>query len=313
MSLSPYRTMSGGRVYRRRRSRSPSRRSSTCQYTPPADRKTWSTGPVGTFSTTASRCPKGSVVAGDGENGERWCCALTQSVRRKYADTLVTRGMTPTEAVAAAVGAIPNRQAAAAAAPAVAAFEAQQKFRAENARRKAAEMERRASFAPSAPPLPLSADEELPFGLAEENAAAPRAAFNSGRDGAVRRAVGDPYVQGRNAAAARIQALMRGNRARRLAAEERFERARDEAAARRNAEVDNPSLAEIIRLQREAQQRAAEARADALRGGPLNPAQLRKQQQEDARRARRAARLANENFLQRAARAARRFSGYGIV
>ena len=102
-----YRTMSGGRV--RRRSR---RRSSTCAYTLPADRKTWETGPVGTFSTTASRCPKGSAVAGDGEDGKRWCCAFTQSVRRKYADTLVKKGMKPKEAVAIAVASVPNVKAA---------------------------------------------------------------------------------------------------------------------------------------------------------------------------------------------------------
>lgn len=57
------------------------------------------------------------MIAGNGEDGKRWCCALTQSVRRKYADTLVTSGMTPTEAVAAAVAAVPNRGVAAALAP----------------------------------------------------------------------------------------------------------------------------------------------------------------------------------------------------
>lgn len=108
--------MSGGRCQRRKR-RSPCRSSSTCNYTLPSDRKTWAIGPLGTFSTTASRCPNGSVIAGDGEDGKRWCCALTQSVRRKYADTLVTSGMTPTEAVAKAVAAVPNRVAAAAFAP----------------------------------------------------------------------------------------------------------------------------------------------------------------------------------------------------
>ena len=75
------------------------------------------------------------MVAGDGVDGKRWCCALTQSVRRKYADTLVTSGMTPTEAVAAAVAAIPNRGVAAAMGAAAA---------------------RPAAFAPSAPPLPAA-------------------------------------------------------------------------------------------------------------------------------------------------------------
>lgn len=116
MPHSRYRTMSGGRCQRRKR-RSPCRYSSTCSYTLPSDRKTWTIGPLGTFSTTASRCPNGSVIAGNGEDGKRWCCALTQSVRRKYADTLVTSGMTPTEAVAAAVAAVPNRGVAAALAP----------------------------------------------------------------------------------------------------------------------------------------------------------------------------------------------------
>lgn len=106
--------MSGGRCKRRS---SPRRCSTTCSYTLPSDRKTWTVGPLGTFSTTASRCPPGSAIAGNGVDGKRWCCAFTQSVRRKYADTLVTKGMMPTEAVAAAVAAVPNRAVAAAFAP----------------------------------------------------------------------------------------------------------------------------------------------------------------------------------------------------
>lgn len=132
MPHSRYRTVSGGRCQRRKR-RSPSRSSSTCNYTLPSDRKTWTTGPLGTFSTTSSRCPKGSVIAGNGVDGKRWCCALTQSVRRKYAETLVKKGMTPVEAVAAAVAAVPNRVEAAAMGAAGAIP---------------------AAFAPSAPPLP---------------------------------------------------------------------------------------------------------------------------------------------------------------
>ena len=288
MSYSPYRTMSGGRVYRRKRSRSPRRRSSTCKYTPPADRKTWSTGPVGTFSTTASRCPKGSVVAGDGENGERWCCALTQSVRRKYADTLVTKGMAPAEAVAAAVGAIPNRQAAAAAADEARQLLERQRRIMKNFFDKAEEAKRRERAAQFSFPAEVGG-----IGLAEANAE---------EQAEQRRRV----QNSKQAAAARIQALFRGDKARRLTARKRYERnaeelfelSKNEAAARRLAELANPppNLAEVIGVERLAQAARANARANAL---------------EKAAKLRRSARLASESSAQQFARAARRV-GRGI-
>jgi len=294
-------------VYRRKRSRSPRRRSSTCQYTPPAERKTWSTGPVGTFSTTASRCPKGSVVAGDGENGERWCCALTQSVRRKYADTLVTKGMTPVEAVAVAVAAIPNRDAArrvfgprrpnpaemaaarrvigprrpnpaemAAARrvigprrPNPAEMAAARVLASEGAGAAAMSpgnigylvgseeerQERARLFGASAPPL----FGEFPMGVAEANA----------EEQAEQRR---RRLAPRQAAAAKIQALIRGQKARKFAAkkrfdrlaEENFERQRNEAAARRLAEVGNPNFAEIVGVDREQAMARANAQAIAI-------------------------------------------------
>ena len=101
-----YCTRSGGRVKRRRSNAS-------CKYVLPSDRKTYLTGPVGTFSTTASRCPKNSAVAADGTDGRRWCCPFTQAVRTKYAETLVTKGMSPELAIAEAVRVAPNKVQAA--------------------------------------------------------------------------------------------------------------------------------------------------------------------------------------------------------
>ena len=101
-----YCTRSGGRVKRRRSNAS-------CKYVVPLDRETYLTGPVGTFSTTASRCPKNSAVAADGTDGRRWCCPFTQAVRTKYAETLVTKGMSPELAIAEAVRAAPNKVEAA--------------------------------------------------------------------------------------------------------------------------------------------------------------------------------------------------------